>query len=34
MRTATDTFAQPLKYLDRAMIKLRDLGLLTEPGTA
>lgn len=34
MSTTTDTLAQPLKYLDQAMNKLRDLGLMPEPGTA
>ena len=34
MSATTDTFAQPLKYLDQAMTKLRDLGLMPEPGTA
>ena len=34
MSTTTDTLAHPLKYLDQAMNKLRDLGLMPEPGTA
>lgn len=34
MNATTETFAQPLKYLDQAMTKLRDLGLVPEPGTS
>lgn len=34
MSTTTETLAHPLKYLDQAMNKLRDLGLMPEPGTA
>lgn len=33
MSSTTETFAQPLKYLDQAMTKLRNLGLVPEPGT-